>query len=140
MISQLSISAFSLRAVRQARPSSLSRHAFSPRLGFRSIKDFATRQVSSTTSGRLQPEHAVISTFDLFSIGGKYRIITANNSYLTMLPVGPSSSHTVGPMRAGKIFIADLEDAGLLERVCQMLSLETSQLTIVKVKTIKIVL
>lgn len=29
-------------------------------------------------------EHAVISTFDLFSIG-----------------IGPSSSHTVGPMRAG---------------------------------------
>ncbi|RDB20821.1 L-serine dehydratase [Hypsizygus marmoreus] len=46
------------------------------------------------------PEHAVISTFDLFSIG-----------------VGPSSSHTVGPMRAGKIFIADLKELGLLEEV-----------------------
>ncbi|KAH9888904.1 L-serine ammonia-lyase [Cubamyces lactineus] len=45
-------------------------------------------------------EHAVISTFDLFSIG-----------------VGPSSSHTVGPMRAGKIFIGDLETLGLLEKV-----------------------
>ena len=45
-------------------------------------------------------EHAVISTFDLFSIG-----------------VGPSSSHTVGPMRAGKIFVNDLIDLGLLERV-----------------------
>ncbi|RPD64319.1 L-serine ammonia-lyase [Lentinus tigrinus ALCF2SS1-7] len=45
-------------------------------------------------------EHAVISTFDLFSIG-----------------VGPSSSHTVGPMRAGKIFIGDLEALGLLEKV-----------------------
>ncbi|KII85785.1 hypothetical protein PLICRDRAFT_144374 [Plicaturopsis crispa FD-325 SS-3] len=49
---------------------------------------------------RVQPEHAVISTFDLFSIG-----------------VGPSSSHTVGPMRAGKIFIADLRELGLLEKV-----------------------
>jgi L-serine deaminase len=45
-------------------------------------------------------EHAVISTFDLFSIG-----------------IGPSSSHTVGPMRAGNIFIADLAKANLLHRV-----------------------
>ncbi|KAI0200803.1 L-serine ammonia-lyase [Astrocystis sublimbata] len=45
-------------------------------------------------------EHAVISTFDLFSIG-----------------IGPSSSHTVGPMRAGNIFVADLKEAGLLRRV-----------------------
>ncbi|KAJ8585993.1 L-serine ammonia-lyase [Rhizopogon salebrosus TDB-379] len=58
-------------------------------------------------SENVKPGHAVISTFDLFSIG-----------------VGPSSSHTVGPMRAGKIFIADLLELGLLE----------------KVKTVKIVL
>lgn len=45
-------------------------------------------------------EHAVISTFDLFSIG-----------------IGPSSSHTVGPMRAGNIFVADLLAAGLLPQV-----------------------
>lgn len=45
-------------------------------------------------------EHAVISTFDLFSIG-----------------IGPSSSHTVGPMRAGNIFVADLAEAKLLHRV-----------------------
>lgn len=45
-------------------------------------------------------EHAVISTFDLFSVG-----------------IGPSSSHTVGPMRAGKIFVADLVEAGLLQKV-----------------------
>lgn len=45
-------------------------------------------------------EHAVISTFDLFSIG-----------------IGPSSSHTVGPMRAGNIFVADLREAGLLHKV-----------------------
>ncbi|CDZ98003.1 Serine dehydratase-like, alpha subunit [Phaffia rhodozyma] len=44
--------------------------------------------------------HAVISTFDLFSIG-----------------VGPSSSHTVGPMRAGKIFVFDLEELGLIDKV-----------------------
>lgn len=45
-------------------------------------------------------EHAVISTFDLFSIG-----------------IGPSSSHTVGPMRAGNIFVSDLLAAGLLPKV-----------------------
>ena len=45
-------------------------------------------------------EHAVISTFDLFSIG-----------------IGPSSSHTVGPMRAGNIFVADLDEANLLHKV-----------------------
>ncbi|PWN39614.1 hypothetical protein IE81DRAFT_294582 [Ceraceosorus guamensis] len=45
-------------------------------------------------------EHAVISVFDLFSIG-----------------IGPSSSHTLGPMRAGAIFATELQSAGLLERV-----------------------
>ncbi|KAJ1721821.1 hypothetical protein LPJ53_003703 [Coemansia erecta] len=44
--------------------------------------------------------HAVVSTFDLFSIG-----------------VGPSSSHTVGPMRAGKIFVQDLVDLKVLTKV-----------------------
>ncbi|KAG0149289.1 hypothetical protein CROQUDRAFT_653866 [Cronartium quercuum f. sp. fusiforme G11] len=42
--------------------------------------------------------HAVVSTFDLFSIG-----------------IGPSSSHTVGPMRAAKIFVTDLKKAGVLK-------------------------
>ncbi|KAI0305948.1 L-serine ammonia-lyase [Multifurca ochricompacta] len=55
---------------------------------------------SNLESGLEKPEHAVISTFDLFSIG-----------------VGPSSSHTVGPMRAGNIFISDLLELGLLEKV-----------------------
>ena len=31
--------------------------------------------------------------------------------------VGPSSSHTVGPMRAAKIFINDLVNLGLLDKV-----------------------
>ncbi|KAI0044516.1 L-serine ammonia-lyase [Auriscalpium vulgare] len=54
----------------------------------------------SESEGLSKPEHAVISTFDLFSIG-----------------VGPSSSHTVGPMRAGKIFINDLLELDMLEKV-----------------------
>lgn len=43
---------------------------------------------------------AYVSAFDFFSIG-----------------VGPSSSHTVGPMRAGRDFAARLRDAGMLDRV-----------------------
>ena len=41
-----------------------------------------------------------ISVFELFKIG-----------------IGPSSSHTVGPMRAAHRFASELKDAGLLERV-----------------------
>jgi L-serine dehydratase len=40
-----------------------------------------------------------ISVFDLFKIG-----------------IGPSSSHTVGPMRAARLFAVDLEASGVLER------------------------
>src|SRR5215468_8451503 len=40
-----------------------------------------------------------ISVLDLFKIG-----------------IGPSSSHTVGPMRAARTFAADLRDSGLLPR------------------------
>jgi L-serine dehydratase len=46
-----------------------------------------------------------ISVFDLFKIG-----------------IGPSSSHTVGPMRAALMFAAGLRDNGLLERVCAIRS------------------
>lgn len=41
-----------------------------------------------------------ISVFDLFKVG-----------------IGPSSSHTVGPMRAAHLFVAHLERAGLLDAV-----------------------
>lgn len=41
-----------------------------------------------------------ISVFDLFTIG-----------------IGPSSSHTVGPMRAARTFVQSLDDAGHLDRV-----------------------
>ncbi|KAI8822101.1 L-serine ammonia-lyase [Fimicolochytrium jonesii] len=57
----------------------------------------------STAAMSLEPDddhHAVVSTFDLFSIG-----------------VGPSSSHTVGPMRAAKIFLEDLKKANVLDKV-----------------------
>jgi hypothetical protein len=44
---------------------------------------------------RNDEHHAVVSVFDLFSIG-----------------IGPSSSHTVGPMRAAKLFVDGLRPAG----------------------------
>jgi L-serine dehydratase len=44
-----------------------------------------------------------ISVFDLFSVG-----------------IGPSSSHTVGPMRAAGMFVARLRSAGLLPRVASV--------------------
>ena len=43
------------------------------------------------------------SLFDLFKVG-----------------IGPSSSHTMGPMRAARRFALDLEAQGLLERVAQV--------------------
>ena len=46
-----------------------------------------------------------LSAFDLYSVG-----------------IGPSSSHTVGPMRAAKRFSAGLESAGLLERTVRVKS------------------
>ncbi len=44
-----------------------------------------------------------ISVFDLFTVG-----------------IGPSSSHTVGPMRAAFLFVSRLHDTGLLERVASV--------------------
>ena len=44
-----------------------------------------------------------ISTFDLFKIG-----------------IGPSSSHTVGPMRAAAMFVHALRDTGKLREVVRI--------------------
>ncbi len=46
-----------------------------------------------------------VSAFDLFKIG-----------------IGPSSSHTVGPMRAARLFVLRLAHEGLLERVAMLRS------------------
>ncbi|WP_308797975.1 L-serine ammonia-lyase [Agromyces silvae] len=45
----------------------------------------------------------MLSALDMFSIG-----------------IGPSSSHTVGPMRAGRTFATNLASAGLLDRVARI--------------------
>jgi len=44
-----------------------------------------------------------LSVFDLFKIG-----------------IGPSSSHTVGPMRAARLFASRLQSSGLLEKVARI--------------------
>src|SRR5690606_26525873 len=46
-----------------------------------------------------------ISVFDMFKIG-----------------IGPSSSHTVGPMRAARAFCLELEERGLLEKTAQVIT------------------
>ena len=46
-----------------------------------------------------------VSVFDIFKIG-----------------IGPSSSHTVGPMRAARQFLLDLENRGLLTRTRQVVT------------------
>ncbi|KAJ1899709.1 hypothetical protein LPJ66_001942 [Kickxella alabastrina] len=56
--------------------------------------------IPDSSAEKESTHHAVVSTFDLFSIG-----------------VGPSSSHTVGPMRAGKIFVQDLVDHKVLTKI-----------------------
>lgn len=85
----------------------------------------AAEELNSVGGYEREHEHAVISAFDLFSIGGASPLIRAAGlgahraaAGLMRLVVGPSSSHTVGPMRAGKIFIGDLENLGLLDQVC----------------------
>ena len=45
-------------------------------------------------------DHVTISVFELFSIG-----------------IGPSSSHTVGPMRAAARFVSDLQTLGAFDEV-----------------------
>ncbi|CAH7670590.1 serine dehydratase alpha chain-domain-containing protein [Phakopsora pachyrhizi] len=69
-------------------------------LSFDSIYEAEDQAVVEESKGSGKDLHAVVSAFDLFSIG-----------------IGPSSSHTVGPMRAAKIFISDLKKAGALNRV-----------------------
>ena len=44
-----------------------------------------------------------LSALDLFSVG-----------------IGPSSSHTVGPMRAARRFVIGLRDGGLLDRTVRV--------------------
>eukprot|EP01083_Nonionella_stella_P242641 846201_1 len=65
----------------------------------RSLIRFRYIRLRKYTTGNSQ-SHAVISTFDMFSIG-----------------IGPSSSHTCGPMRASKKFIDILAHNQMLSDV-----------------------
>lgn len=101
---------FQAAVPRQCLSTLLSRNAkpraaqFSLRCrGQRSFTVQHARRFKGDDPGPSEDEHALISTFDLFSIG-----------------IGPSSSHTVGPMRAGNIFVADLIEKGLLSDVARI--------------------
>ena len=59
----------------------------------------STASIPSAVQKKAEALEYDISVFELFSVG-----------------VGPSSSHTVGPMRASNRFIAELIDANLLDR------------------------
>lgn len=92
---RLGVAGFSTSTTRPALSNAALQPKEDPETG-----DAVPADQADSLAARQQTEHAVISAFDLFSIG-----------------VGPSSSHTVGPMRAGKIFITDLLELGLLEKV-----------------------
>ncbi|EJD48003.1 L-serine ammonia-lyase, partial [Auricularia subglabra TFB-10046 SS5] len=75
-----------------------------PSLSTRVLRRYQSAQaqdpLDDASEELVRPQHAVISTFDLFSIG-----------------VGPSSSHTVGPMRAARIFVNDIKAHKILDKV-----------------------
>jgi hypothetical protein len=81
--------------------------------GFRrGLATLQEKHLASITSGKAsktgekpdpRPQHAVLSAFDLFSIG-----------------VGPSSSHTLGPWRAARIFLQSLKDVDLFQEVATL--------------------
>lgn len=87
--------------------------AITPRRMYSTVRDESENDTSSFSHAHFSghepdddastTEHAVISMFDLFSIG-----------------IGPSSSHTVGPMRAGAIFVNDLRESGVLPDVARI--------------------
>lgn len=100
------LSSSTARYAQDDNPLSFSDAHFGPQSSQNAVGDAGSSSRSegaAAAPGSEPTEHAVISTFDLFSIG-----------------VGPSSSHTVGPMRAGRIFVTDLRDAGLLSRVSRL--------------------
>ena len=53
--------------------------------------------IPAATSSRAEDSVAAVSVTELFTIG-----------------IGPSSSHTVGPMRAAKAFATEMLDTGLV--------------------------
>ncbi|EMD38868.1 hypothetical protein CERSUDRAFT_92905 [Gelatoporia subvermispora B] len=100
-----SVRAFSSSAFRKAPTNTLARakdekDEEAERRADEDAGAIPTEELTTVGLHAQQTEHAVISAFDLFSIG-----------------VGPSSSHTVGPMRAGKIFFTDLVELGVLDKV-----------------------
>ncbi|MDY6051440.1 MAG: L-serine ammonia-lyase [Rothia sp. (in: high G+C Gram-positive bacteria)] len=72
-------------------------------MGLNNITDYLSEPPHSGAQAQAEALGYDISVFELFSIG-----------------IGPSSSHTVGPMRATNRFIAELIDTGTLKDVTQV--------------------
>ncbi|GAA5801522.1 serine dehydratase beta chain-domain-containing protein [Helicostylum pulchrum] len=82
-------------------PKLLSRHNLGSTTCIRYQKLFLSTVATATTEEYNDIDHHnIVSTFNLFSIG-----------------IGPSSSRTVGPMSASKIFIQDLKQHNMLSKV-----------------------
>ncbi|RGB28408.1 serine dehydratase alpha chain-domain-containing protein [Rhizophagus diaphanus] len=74
---------------------------------FRTYNSYSSKvefnSLSASKVSNTNENDAVISTFDLFSIG-----------------IGPSSSHTVGPMRAAKKFIEELKQNNVFHKITRI--------------------
>ncbi|MEY2847574.1 MAG: hypothetical protein RI885_239 [Actinomycetota bacterium] len=70
------------------------------RIGIDAPIDQGSRPIDAPLDGGPRPH---VAALDLFTIG-----------------IGPSSSHTVGPMRAARRFTADLAERGLLDAVARL--------------------
>lgn len=94
-----------LTSVARRQPQRAFLRAYSSSAQGQELEDLSSDRQTNEGTKPVQGEehHAVVSTFDLFSIG-----------------VGPSSSHTVGPMRAAKIFVNDLMEHKVLDRVATL--------------------
>jgi Serine dehydratase beta chain len=86
------------RAVTVNNPVRLPYHHYGSSRTFTTATSSSDSNTPATSEAPIM--HAVVSTFDLFSIG-----------------IGPSSSHTVGPMRAAKIFVEDITGHGALTSI-----------------------
>ncbi|ORY49336.1 L-serine ammonia-lyase [Rhizoclosmatium globosum] len=92
-----------LSAVRRIRiqPRCLSTHV--PPASTSAVPLPGSPEASTDSKASDAASHAVVSIFDMFSIG-----------------VGPSSSHTVGPMRAARIFVKEAEELGFIPHIHQI--------------------
>jgi L-serine dehydratase len=72
------------------------------------------------THKRCDPYGGTCPLLLLFLFPATINCVTASLFDLYKIGVGPSSSHTMGPMRAARRFASDLESIGLLDRIARV--------------------